>query len=66
MNATFLVTLNIQSEMEIPSISEDMHDELSTSGFDVVEVKPWQRASLDLGQAVQDTFPIQPPEQPLF
>lgn len=63
MQATFLITLNILDETEIPSTAEDIHDDLADSGFDVIEVKAWSRPAMDIAQ--ETAFP-EPGASPLF
>ena len=62
MNATYLVTIEVENEMVIPQVSMDIEDELSEAGFDVIKVVPWARPTLDITSAT--AFPEPPP--PLF
>ena len=48
MTATFLVTLNIEDAAAIPQYAMDIEDDLSESGYDIIEVKPWARPSLGI------------------
>lgn len=56
MTATFLVTLNLEDAAAIPQYALDIEDDLSESGYDIVDVKPWARPSLGLS----------PTDTPLF
>lgn len=61
MTATFLVTLNVESEAVITTTAEDLDDDLMSSGYDVVEVKPWARPTLDIAMPE-----VEPPPPTLF
>jgi hypothetical protein len=43
MNATFIVTLDVESPDVIPDIAVDLEDDLLAAGHDVITVKPWAR-----------------------
>ncbi len=53
-SAAFIVTLNVDDLNQLEQTAERIHDELDNSGFDVVEVKPWQHPTL--GAAPEDAM----------
>lgn len=64
MQATYLVTITIDNELEIPGYSGEIQESLESDGFDVIAVKPWARHNIDATQAA--AFPETPPTTPLF
>lgn len=46
MNVTFLVALNLDDVSSLADISNEINDDLSNSGFEVVSVQPWARPSV--------------------
>lgn len=67
MNASFIVTLDVESQDVIPDTALDMEDDLLAAGHDVIVVKPWARPSV--GLAPEPLPPsggdmIAPPEPP--
>jgi len=48
VNATFLVTLNLDDVSMVQQIAEDIDSDLMDSGYEVVEVKPWARPTLNI------------------
>jgi len=62
MNATFLVTLNLDDVSMVQQIAEDIDNDLMDSGYEVVEVKPWARPTLNIATSEPTTFGgIEPP-----
>lgn len=43
MTPTFLVQLDVGSDTDLTSIASEVEEELTASGFSVLEVKPWSQ-----------------------
>lgn len=69
MEATFLVRINLMDLMDLEGASEDLADSLDRDGFEVIEVKPWARPSLE-GLSGEETvipnLPVLPPNPTRF
>jgi hypothetical protein len=48
MNASFIVTLDVESQDIIPDTAIDLEDDLLAAGHDVIVVKPWARPTIGL------------------
>jgi len=46
MDVTFLVAVRLDTLEDLPAVAQEINDDLSQSGFDVISVAPWQRPSL--------------------
>ena len=46
MNVTFLVSINLDDLSSLPDIAQEISEDLSDSGFDVLTVAPWARPAL--------------------
>ena len=70
MQASFIITLELESEMIIPQTAEDLHDDLMESGHNVIKVAPWARPTLGLDTAASEaafpTIGTEPPTIPMF
>jgi hypothetical protein len=49
MNVAFIVQINLDDLSDLPGTSREIQEDLNNAGFEVVQVKPWQRPSLELG-----------------
>lgn len=59
-DVAFLVHLNVDDVMALPQIADEINDDLSRGGHDVISVAPWQRPTLQqsgLGSFTGQTMP---------
>lgn len=61
MNVAFIVNLNLDDLSDLQGVAQEINDDLSQAGFEVVQVAPWQRPSLQAAVPIttQPTIPNQ-------
>ncbi len=50
MTATFLVAIDVEEGADLAGFAEQVSEELTDSGYDVVSCRPWDRAALAMPQ----------------
>jgi hypothetical protein len=60
MHVSFITTINLDTLEDLPSVAQEISDDLTQSGFDVISVDPWARPSL---QAQPVVTPLSQPTQ---
>jgi hypothetical protein len=55
MDVTFLATVNLDDLSDLPGVAQEINDDLTQSGFEVVQVAPWARPTLAQGTPTLQT-----------
>jgi hypothetical protein len=61
MTAALIVTVEIDDPMGLPDMADDMYDTLNSSGYAVVDVKPYARPTLPDQPMLPGFTPPPPP-----
>jgi hypothetical protein len=64
MNVAFIVQINLDDLSNLPDVSREIQEDLNNAGFEVVQVKPWQRPSLQVGGTPLFSSEQTQPQQP--
>lgn len=55
MTSAFIVNLNLDTLENLPELANEIADDLSSAGFDVISVAPWTHPSLQLSTVPPQT-----------
>jgi hypothetical protein len=50
MTATFLVAIDVDEDADLAGFAEQISEELTDSGYDVISCRPWDRAAMAMPQ----------------
>lgn len=61
MNVAFITVLNLDDLSDLVGVAQEINDDLTSTGFEVTSVAPWQRPTLAQGAPTVPTTtqPIQ-------